>query len=84
MSIVESKDDERPSWSIPRIQNAVFIYEAAERFGCLVNVPAFRNVLGPAMVRFTFVADLLAVTPKLETVILTNGGRTRSSPFQPI
>ena len=76
MSLVESEDDERPSWAFVRIQKVVFIYEATECFGCL-QFPAFQNV--PAMVRFIFVANLFVVSHcKLErTVILTKTGKDR-------
>jgi hypothetical protein len=41
MSLIESEDDEGPSWAILRIQKVVFIYEATERIGCPFQPPAF-------------------------------------------
>jgi hypothetical protein len=77
VSFVESKDDERLSWASVRIQQFVFVYEAAERCACFCHASAIlQNV--PAKKRFFSVATKFAHFQELEkTVILAKTGKDK-------
>jgi hypothetical protein len=45
MSLIESKDDERPSWPFRRVQQMMWVYEATEPFACLFHtLLVFRKI----------------------------------------
>jgi hypothetical protein len=74
MGLVESEDNERPSWAVLRIQKFVLIYKVTEHIACLSRTHFSRSDL--AMLRFVVVVNVFAYFYELvKKVTLTRTGK---------